>query len=291
MTRIMYLIALLLFCLTIQAQKDTVYFDANMKSVKNKAKATQYAVIQPEENGGKLVEFYTIDGKLKRSSQYKEFADKSSKQILHGATHYKFSGTDQDSLFVFYRDNKRYGGGTFYYPNGEVLASCQYKEGSLNGLLKQFYEDGKLKRLEMYENNASVSGKYLAADSTELSFTPFYKAAKYDNNIGELNKIIVKNMDLPGNLVQDMSKKGIERFYYSVGIEVNELGEATGIILLETGHPMFNEKCLAKAASKLKEQSFVPAQMNDKPISDIFVLDDPLMISISPTTTRVERSN
>ena len=127
---------------------------------------------------------------------------------------------------VFYRDNKKYGGATFYYLNGEVMASCQYNEGELNGLLKQFYENGTLKRLEMYENNTSVSGKYLAPDSTELPFSPFYKAAEYNNNLSELKSLITRNISLTTNLVKDISEKGMSGFDFKVGIEVNEIGRA-----------------------------------------------------------------
>uniref|UniRef100_UPI0035A1C8E9 toxin-antitoxin system YwqK family antitoxin n=1 Tax=Prevotella heparinolytica TaxID=28113 RepID=UPI0035A1C8E9 len=113
--------------------------------------------------------------------------------MLHGATSYKFSNTpNQDSLTVFYTNNTRNGGATFYYPTGEVMAKALYKNGQLNGPLQQYYENGKTKRIEIYEKNRSRGGKYFAPDSTLLDFTPFYKEAEYVGGEQELYKTLSK---------------------------------------------------------------------------------------------------
>lgn len=93
--------------------------------------------------GKTTVYFYTVDGILTQSSVYNRFKKQASSRILHGETHYKFSNSTQDSLFVFYTNNRRNGAAIFYYPNGSVMAQGQYKDGMLNGLLQQFYPNGK----------------------------------------------------------------------------------------------------------------------------------------------------
>ena len=291
MIRILVLITMSLLCCTAKAQQGAIYLDSKMRQVNKRSKAAEYAVIQQEENGIKLVSFYSLDGKLLRNSNYRQFGKKPEKNVLHGATSYKFSNSDQDSLLVFYPDNKRNGGAFFYYPTGKIMANCQYKDGKLNGLSKQYYEDGKTKRTEIYENDLCKAGKYFAPDSTLLAFTPFYKGAEYADGEAAMFQLISKNCRPAISLLKDMNEKSIDCVNATFEIIVNTDGKAVDFILLSTEHPDFNENCFPDMLEILNRKGFLPGEMDGKRITTAVATKEPIACGFCVTerTTRITK--
>lgn len=287
MKRIQYIIAMLLLSFYAKAQQDTIYFDSTMNQVKKRSARKESAIIQNEENGYKVVNFYTLDGKQIRSSRYKEFGKQPDKQILHGPTSYKFSNSDQDSLLVSYSNNERNGGAFFYYPSGKIMTNCQFKNGLLNGPLLQFYEDGKTKRTEVYQNNRSISGKYLAPDSTELAFTPFYKAAEFAAGESELFQLFANKLRLPIDLIKDMSDKKQYGASATVGVVVNADGQAIDIVVLRTDNPKYNESSFTNVLKALKGKPFISREIDGKKITTMTVLSSPVCCAISAPSTSI----
>lgn len=282
---ILLTITMVLLCFTAKGQQDTIYLDSTMKQVKKRSKATECAVIQSEENGIKLVNFYSLNGKLQRSSEYKQFGKKREEQVLHGATSYKFSNTpNQDSLTVFYTNNTRNGGATFYYPTGEVMAKALYKNGQLNGPLQQYYENGKTKRIEIYEKNRSRGGKYFAPDSTLLDFTPFYKEAEYVGGEQELYKTLSKVVHPSTQLLQDMNDKKQFSVVATLGIVVNPEGQVVDFMVLNTSNPKFNEESFPKIIDLLNHTGFIPGEINGKKVTTTLALREPVICSIGSQT-------
>ncbi|WP_373724548.1 toxin-antitoxin system YwqK family antitoxin [Bacteroides heparinolyticus] len=270
---ILLTITMVLLCFTAKGQQDTIYLDSTMKQVKKRSKATECAVIQSEENGIKLVNFYSLNGKLQRSSEYKQFGKKREEQVLHGATSYKFSNSpNQDSLTVFYTNNTRNGGATFYYPTGEVMAKALYKNGQLNGPLQQYYENGKTKRIEIYEKNRSRGGKYFAPDSTLLDFTPFYKGAEYTDGELAMGQLISRYMQPTTELLDDMFKHNINKVNATIGIVVNAEGQAVDFIILSTENPEFNETCYPNMLNILNERGFIPGEIDGKKVTTLVAI-------------------
>lgn len=270
---ILLTITMVLLCFTAKGQQDTIYLDSTMKQVKKRSKATECAVIQSEENGIKLVNFYSLNGKLQRSSEYKQFGKKREEQVLHGATSYKFSNSpNQDSLTVFYTNNMRNGGATFYYPTGEVMAKALYKNGQLNGPLQQYYENGKTKRIEIYEKNRSRGGKYFAPDSTLLAFTPFYKEAEYADGEPALFQLVAKNIRPTTKLLDDMHERNMDRVDATIGIVVDAGGQAVNLIILSTEHPLFNETCYPNMLNILNEKGFIPGEIDGEKATTIVTI-------------------
>lgn len=282
MIRILYIAILLLLSLSMKAQQDTIYLDSYMRQVKKRAKAKECAIIEKKENGNKLINFYTLDGKLLRCSQYKRFGKDLYKHVLHGATHYKFSNSNQDSLLVFYGNNKRNGGAIFYYPNGETMTNGQYKDGQLNGLLKQFYENGELKRMESYKDNCSEGGKYLAPDGKELAFTPFYKEAEFIAGEDELIRITAKAMVVPTDLVRKMADTYQHKVSATLGIVVDSSGQAVDFVILATDNPKFNKACFPNLLQALEGKTFIPGEIDNKKATTITVIKDVFNCAISP---------
>ena len=273
--------ALASISMQVQAQQDTLYLDAQQNVIKKKAKASSCALVHEEGKGKTTVYFYTVDGILTQSSVYNRFKKQASSRILHGETHCKFSNSTQDSLFVFYTNNRRNGAAIFYYPNGSVMAQGQYKDGMLNGLLQQFYPNGKTKRQEIYKDDVSQGGTYLSAEGTPLEFVPFYKRAEYADGINGLIQVISRNMKLSKGLMEYMVDNKLYKLTADIGIWIDNEGKVKGLYILRTDDPKFNEECFEQVLPVLKSQSFNPGMIDGKPAQTLFFIKD-IMCSISP---------
>ena len=76
-----------------------------------------------------------------------------------------------DSIVCFYKNGRLVGQRTEYYPNGQIRLISTYKNGrKLN--LKQYYENGALKREEVM-NGDSSEGHLYDIDGKELDFIPY----------------------------------------------------------------------------------------------------------------------
>lgn len=286
MKRILLSAFIACFSLLAEAQQDTIFLNAQGEIVRKKDKAKECVLIRKGEKGIKWVDFYTLDGKLTASSQYKKFGKTPGYQVLHGAAHYRFSNSEQDSLLVFYKDNRRNGGATFYYPNGKVMAQCQYKDGALDGLSRQFYEDGKLKRTEIYQNNRSIGGKLFAPDSTELAFSPFYEPAQVVTaDERTLLTAIGKYMNLPTELFKEMSTNDQSWLSANIGIVVNATGKAIDLVILDTQHPKLNKNCFLDVTEHLSNIRFIPGKIDGQEATTIMLLKEPFVVRITPSTT------
>ncbi|MDC1839307.1 toxin-antitoxin system YwqK family antitoxin [Bacteroides uniformis] len=270
------------FSLLTWAQQDTVFLNAQKVFVKKKAKAKECVLMRKAEDGSKWVDFYTLDGKQTASSQYKKFGKTPDSQILHGITRYRFHDSEQDSLQLFYRNNCRNGGATFYYPNGKILAKGQYKDGKLDGLLHQFYEDGKLKRMEVYKDDCCIRGKYLTPDSTEIEFSPFYQPAQFETGEFALGKIMSEFFRLPTDLLKEMADKNRLSLKAHVGIVVNADGKAVDVIILSTEHPKLNASCFEGLLEMLSQYVFIPGEIDNQKCTTIASMKSPFLVRISP---------
>lgn len=283
-------------CLSLSAwaQQDTIYLNANREFVKKKSKAKECALVRKIEKGIEWVDFYTLDGKLTASSQYRLFGKTPDYQILHGTTRYLFHGSGQDSLQVDYQNNCRTGDATFYYPGGEVMAKCQYKNGVLNDTLRQFYENGKLKRIEVYKRNKCAYGKCFAPDGMEISHSPFYQPARLVGNESELAKILGSTAKFPAELYEEMnnsnrkvasktarwpegmyedvSKNSQKTINIAIGIVINANGKAVDLLTLKTEDPRANASHLDGLLDVLDKHTFIPGEIDNRRCTTIVVV-------------------
>lgn len=263
------------------AQQDTLYLDAQENVVKQN-KAVSCLVLDESKKDRLTASFYTLDKKLLRTCEYKSFSKKASQRILHGATHYKFAGSMQDSLQVFYTNNVRNGSAVFYYPDGAIMAQGTYKNGMLNGLLQQFYEDGKTKRKEIYKEDVSQGGIYLSPDSTTLEFTPFYQKAAYPAGYEELCRLLGRNMMPDRKLVRYMAESNRFHLTADIGLVISPDGKAVGLSVLRSDDPKFNESSFEKILPVLSDKKFIPATLDGRPCYSVMRIDG-LICEIRPS--------
>jgi antitoxin component YwqK of YwqJK toxin-antitoxin module len=131
------LVLIIGFCVSFSfaQEKETqvIYFDSDWIRTSNKSKAIYSRVITFYENDlyhpvGLVKDYYLKSGNLQWEGEY---------------SYYDINNED---------NNKEQGLSTWYYENGAKSYQCQYNEkGEMYGLLKYWYENGKL--LVTYEYN------------------------------------------------------------------------------------------------------------------------------------------
>lgn len=295
--------------LSVWAQQDTIYLNANREFVKRKSKAKECALVRKIERGIEWVDFYTLDGKPTASSQYRLFGKTPDYQILHGTTRYLYRESGQDSLQVDYQNNCRTGDVTFYYPGGEVMAKGRYKNGVLNDTLRQFYENGALKRIEVHKKNKCTYGKCFAPDGTEISHSPFYQPARFEGGEAELARILgraakfpaelyeemnnstrrlaSKTASWPDEMYEDVSKNSQKTINVLFGIVVNAHGKAVDILTLKTEDPRANASHLEGLLDVLGKYTFIPGEIDNRKCTTLVVVPLRIQSYVTVTKTRL----
>jgi antitoxin component YwqK of YwqJK toxin-antitoxin module len=138
-----YLVLIIGFCASFSfaQEKETqiIYFDSDWIRTTKKSEAIYSRVITFNDNDlhypiGLVKDYYLKSGNLQWEGEY---------------SYYDIDNED---------NNKEQGLSTWYYENGEKSYQCQYNEkGEMYGLLKYWYENGKL--LVTYEyHNGELNG-------------------------------------------------------------------------------------------------------------------------------------
>jgi len=184
-TLFIYLIVFV-FSTSVFAQKDTIWYDANW----NKATKEQASYYRPQpvkkDNGYFLVDYFS-------------------------------SGVKQMEAFSHTLDEEKFEGEViWYYENGAVMQTVNYKNNIPNGLRKNYHESGTLKSQYSYIDD-KIEGDWVSYhENAKLSESGKYKN---DERIG-LWKEYHNNGKLKGEGNYINGKKvGVWKMYYYDGIE------------------------------------------------------------------------
>lgn len=207
MIPIKYALSTVLFLLCISsslfAQRDTVYFDESWIKLPNKFKAHYYGIREKTDDGTYKAEDYYMNGILQMTGH---FVDLDSSVETGYFTYYNEYGVKSSE--GLYNDGKKEGVWKYYREQDkEILWYTQYYlHDTLQGSFKSYYENGKLKREEIYKNGERVSGKRFSEEGVEMIFTPFIimPVAPYD-----VNKYLSKNIEYP----EDCRKRKLKGVY------------------------------------------------------------------------------
>jgi hypothetical protein len=135
------------------------------------------------------------------SNFYKSFYSNSKNKYFEGI----ILGAN-DSL-----DNKNLYQGIckWYYPNGMLKVLAEYNNGMLNGLKKEFNNDGKLIKSSEYENAKMKNNQYLEFDLNGNTINVFEE--KFSNNLMnwpfETNEMTSSKLRIGGYELVNKSKK------------------------------------------------------------------------------------
>lgn len=126
-----YLLIFVFFSFNIYSQKiDTIYFDQKFKRIE-KAAASYYRIIKKLDKLYEVNDYY-INGNLQFTG---------------------YSLVKDDTLNIEGKSN-------WYYENGDLKASYEFKNNIPNGEFKTYYENGNLKQVSTFKNG-NFDGRYV----------------------------------------------------------------------------------------------------------------------------------
>ncbi|MCD7902050.1 MAG: TonB family protein [Bacteroides sp.] len=253
------LIGILLLCsANALFAQDTIYINQGKWVTPSEAK--EYAIITPKD---KIlsVSFYTPDHRLKKTGDYSIFNKK--KEIRHGI-HTYFYPNGKDSVICPYIDNKPHGQKLAYYKNGNIYYRQIFNSGTLD-TFTQYYENGKIKRTEVYGFNGVeplvTEGHLYDTDGTEIDFIPFMEIPQI--NVPGGNKVMMiflaKNIQYP----KDLEKKR-EMGSVVINCEISPEGKVT-CTYKKKAHPLFNEEAMRVVKMLIDEYGALPGKREGIP--------------------------
>ncbi len=138
---------LFLFTFSSYAQKDTIWFDNNWNET-TKSKASFYRCDCTKVDDGYLYVDYYLSG----TKQMEGISLDKNKEVYEGEVKWYF---ENGTLFqtINYKKGVLEGKRQIFYEDGKLKGESNYKNGKLSGNWKEYYENGKLKEIGPYKDD------------------------------------------------------------------------------------------------------------------------------------------
>ncbi len=146
------LIILLLFAFVssltnANAQKDTIWYDANWKKTEKKS-AIYY---RPEvKKKGKL--YHQVDYYMSGSKQMEAYSHDAEDPVYEGEVKWYFENGNTFQV-VYYNNGVLNGKRQIYFENGKLKTESHYKDGKMQGSYITYFDNGNPKEKGQYDDN------------------------------------------------------------------------------------------------------------------------------------------
>ena len=128
---------------------------------------------------------------------------------------------------------------TQFYKNGKIKNISYNTLEGYDGVLQSYYENGKIKRDEVYKNGVKISGKYYSSIGLDTVLQPFKIATEYPGGNANLMNYLNENVKYPKRaLDKGISGKVVVRFI------VNEDGSLSDFKILKSVSPEIDKEAL-----------------------------------------------
>jgi periplasmic protein TonB len=223
----LFITLLLLMSIGIYGQ-DTVYFDMKGDKVKSLALADSYRVTIKDSVAAnrKIERKYYMSGKIK-----------SEKHLLEIVTNTEMKKPS------FQLDGKF----REWYGNGQLWKDLNYDQNNLNGEIMTYWDNGQLKRHELFQSGKSVKGECYDREGKSVDFLSFQVLPEFVGGISALMDFLSRNVTYP----VAMQKCHLEGKVF-VGFIVNKEGSVTDVKVLRGVSPEFDEEAIRVAKSMPK---------------------------------------
>lgn len=150
--------------------QDTTYYDAEGMKVSSLSSCLHYRIIERNDLDTNIVveNVFFKDGKKQAQHRYNPYSR-------------------------YIRDGKRYE----WYNNGQIHFNIDYKDGKYHGNLLTYWEDGKPKRDETYQNGEKIEGKCWDSNGEEIPHFEFEKMPEFPGGENELVRYLSDNITYP----------------------------------------------------------------------------------------------
>ncbi|MBS1771827.1 MAG: TonB family protein [Bacteroidetes bacterium] len=140
--------------------------------------------------------FYAVDGRLKSKENYSE--DQLDGELV------TYDSIGNKYAIYNFRGGKKHGNWKLnYYGTKQVWIDYNFMDDSLDGSLRTYYKNGKLKREETYNFGKLISSKCYSESGTEVQYFPVITNPKFESDV---MTYVGNNLRYP----EDAKEKGIE---------------------------------------------------------------------------------
>lgn len=250
---------------------DTLFFDNFGNEITNIKKAKTIRIISRDENNPSMAEVkeFFSNGKAKSISKLVDEATLSFEDKMSGLSAFLID-SDLKTKWLY---TGKY---LEWYENGIIKKEIDFKNGQFCNKLLTFWENGKPKRIETYNNEYKfLSGICFNSRGKKIDFFPFIVPPYFNPENGSLNFFIQQNFNYPSKLAeQKIAGK------YMLYFNINSIGKISKIDIQKELHPLLDKEIL-RVMSKFRG-SYTPAECDGEKVN--FKLIIPVHISL-PTFT------
>ncbi len=230
--------------IAVSAQKkvETTYYNANGDSVKTKAEASYYRVIQTNGKNRVTVKYDSLDMKLEEISFRKD----------------KPRGGVGDSVWW------KYGSYREWFPSRKLKIECSYLFDRLHDALKTYYPNGVLRRDDVYYIDSLRQGHCYAQDSSEVPFFPYQVNPEFKGGQNAMFQYLAETVSYPLSARQNNEEGTVY-----VGFVVDETGNLVDIKIKRGVSRSLNKEALRVVKSM---QKWTPGKLDGELVRVAYTL-------------------
>lgn len=165
----------------------------------------------------------------------------------------------QDSVVCFYKDGRPVGQRTEYYPSGVIRMTMTYNKGKLESL-KQYFDNGSLKREEKWDGFSATEGKQYDADGKEVDYTPYIQLPQFTGGNRTLMEVISKLVKYPVNAVKE-KREGL----VVVKCVIDKEGNCTSTKVVKSAFADLDEEAIRVVKTLSSSYKFTPGTIEGEP--------------------------
>ena len=189
-------VMLTLASLSLFAQ-DTTYYDSSYVKVNSLVNASYYEIVSrySSDTNRATKKIYNKSGKMKARYQYANYSD----GIQHGKQ-------------------------LEFYPDGKQKSEIDYDYGYFNGVLKTWYENGKLRRYDSFYMEKLIVGHCYTPEGADTAYFEFQTQPSFPGGEDARQKFLTKNIHYPDSAREN----GIQGVVY-ISFIVEPDGSISGV--------------------------------------------------------------
>ncbi len=243
--------------LNLSAQSDTTYLDKyGEKSSQNTA---LYYRITSKEGDLYIVHDYYMTEVLQMSGSYSSL----DPEIREGYFKY-FNKNGVLTHEGNYIADEKTGVWKSYYASEKLYAENHYQKGEYDGSLIIYYENGNLKRKDIFTDGKFISGECYSETGKKLKHFPYEEPSSFKGGIPAMKKFLAKNMYYPdAALDNNIQGKVWVRFV------VNEKGQVSDAVVTKSVHPLLDQEALRVVR---KMPKWIPGKIDGEKVKSYYDL-------------------
>jgi protein TonB len=216
-----------------QSGNDTVFYDQDL--MKTSDKSYMYLAVRMKNDTGYLEQVYRENGALYKEGNYllkDGFPLESGLFVTYDST-----GTIESENN--YLNGKRNGDQREYYPSGSLYYSEQYADNFEHGKRMVYYEDGKLKREEVFEKGELVNGNCYTPDGRDTVYYKFWTYPRFPGGDEARIRFLIKKTRYPEKAI----RKNLQGIVY-LSFTVTKTGVIDRPRILRGVHPLLDNEAI-----------------------------------------------